>query len=106
MDKVTELMTNLIPFAILLGIGAIVSTLFYYVKKRDLFGGFAGGMVIAIGGALLGIFLDKFFLEYIIIALNFLVYRFNVDIIAGFLGAYAAVYVMNKLNHDKKRDRY
>ncbi|HRX16939.1 MAG: hypothetical protein JXK07_03240 [Spirochaetes bacterium] len=106
MDKLTELMTNLVPFAILLCIGAAVSALFYYVKKRDLFGGFAGGMVIAIAGALLGIFLDKFLLEYIIIVLKFLVYQFNVDIIAGFIGAYGAVYMMNKLNHDKKRDRY
>ncbi len=104
--KLVELFTNLIPFAVILGIGLIVSWIFFYLRKRDIFGGFIGGTVIAILGALLGIYADKFILDYIIKGLQFLVYHFNVNIIAGFIGAYIAVYITNKLNHDKKRDRY
>lgn len=106
MEKVTELMSGLIPFAILLVTSAIVSGIFYFIKRRDLFGGFIGGIVIAICGALLGIFIGEFLLDYIIIALKFLVSEFNINIIAAFLGAYIAVSIMNKLNHNKKRDKY
>lgn len=104
--KLLELLTSLIPSGIIILTGAVVSAIFFYLRKRDLFGGFIGGMIIAILGAVLGIYMDKFLLDYIIIALKFLVYRFNVDIIAAFLGAYIAVYIMNKLNHDKRRDKY
>lgn len=104
--KLIELLTNLIPFAIILGIGIVVSWIFYYIRKRDIFGGFVGGTVIAILGALLGIYTDKFILDYVIKILQYLVYQFNVNIIAGFIGAYIAVYITNKLNHDKKRDRF
>ena len=38
--------------------------------------------------------------------LKFLVYDLQIDIIAGFLGAFCAVYIMNKLNHDKTRKKY
>ncbi|MFW5807630.1 MAG: hypothetical protein ACOCWH_01105 [Spirochaetota bacterium] len=104
--KLLELLTSLIPFAVILFIGLIVSWIFYFIRKRDIFGGFVGGTVIAILGALLGIYADKFILDYVIKALQFLVYHFNVNIIASFIGAYIAVYITNKLNHDKKRDRF
>jgi len=34
------------------------------------------------------------------------VYDTGVNIIAAFIGGYVAVYIMNKLNHNKERKRY
>jgi len=38
--------------------------------------------------------------------LEFLVYETGVNIIAGFISAYIAVYIMNRLGHDKERKPY
>ena len=76
--------------------------------RRDLIGGFVGGMVVAVIGALIGAYLlDHLLQVYVEKLLKFLVYNpTNVDIIAGFLGAWLALYVMNRLNHDKTRKKY
>jgi len=84
-------------------LGAVVSFIFYNLKKRDLFGGYIGGFVIGIIGALIGGFL----LNHITVkVLNFLMNVANVNVIAGFLGAYIALFIMNRLNHDKERKKF
>ncbi|MGL4370926.1 MAG: hypothetical protein ACRCUT_14830 [Spirochaetota bacterium] len=106
-EKVTLFLMKLLAFAIIMGLGALVSWIFYYLKKRDLFGGFVGGMAVGVIGALIGAFiLDAFLLNIMISILKFLVYGAGVDIIAGFIGAYGALYIMNRLNHDKTRKKY
>ena len=108
-DKILEFLWRLLAFAIIIGLGALVSWIFYYIKRRDLFGGFIGGMVVGVVGALVGAFiLDKLLLDITKRVLDFLTGggKLDIDIIAGFLGAYLAVYVMNKLNHDKSRKKY
>lgn len=107
MDVLVSFLMKLLAIAIYIAMGALVSWIFYNLKRRDLFGGFIGGMVIGVIGALIGGFiLDKLLLDITIKILRFLVYDTGVNIIAAFIGGYAAVYVMNMLNHDKERKRY
>lgn len=107
MDVLLSFLMKLLAIAIYIAVGALVSWIFYSLKRRDLFGGFIGGMVIGVIGALIGGFiLDKLLLDITIKILRFLVYDTGVNIIAVFISGYAAVYIMNKLNHDKERKRY
>ena len=92
---------------IYLGIGACVAFIFYNLKKRDLFGGYIGGLVVGVIGALIGgLILDAIFYDIIVIILDFLSRGSGVNIIAEFIGAYTALYVMNRLNHDRSRKKY
>lgn len=93
--------------AIYLALGAVVSFIFYNLKKRDLFAGYIGGLVVGVIGALIGGFmLDKLFYGISVKVLEFLSRGAGVNIIAGFIGAYAALAVMNRLNHNKERKKY
>jgi uncharacterized membrane protein YeaQ/YmgE (transglycosylase-associated protein family) len=38
--------------------------------------------------------------------LEFLSMGIGVNVIAGFIGAYLALYIMNRLNHDRERKKY
>ena len=106
-DKLIMFLWKVLALAIIIGLGALVSWIFYYLKRRDLFGGFIGGMVVGVVGALIGAFIiDKLLLDITVRVLKFLVYDLQIVIIAGFLGAFCAVYIMNKLNHDKTRKKY
>ena len=92
---------------IYLSIGAAVAFIFYNLKKRDLFGGYIGGLVVGVIGALIGgLILDALFYDIIVVILDFLSRGSGVNIIAGFIGAYAALYVMNRLNHNRSRKKY
>lgn len=92
---------------IYLAIGAAVAFIFYNLKKKDLFGGYIGGLVVGVIGALIGgMILDNIFYDIIVIILDFLSRGAGVNIIAGFIGAYAALYVMNRLNHNRSRKKY
>ncbi|HPS57810.1 MAG TPA: hypothetical protein PK514_06855 [Spirochaetota bacterium] len=92
---------------IYLGTGACVAFIFYNLKKRDLFGGYIGGLVVGVIGALIGGYiLDYIFYDMMVLILDFLSRGSGVNIIAGFLGAYGALYVMNRLNHNRSRKKY
>ncbi len=106
-EELLNFMMKLAAIAIYIGLGLIVSWIYYFLKRRDLFGGFIGGLVVGVIGALIGGFiLDKLLLEIAINVLSFLAYDTGVNIIAGFIGAFIAVYIMNRLGHDKERKRY
>jgi uncharacterized membrane protein YeaQ/YmgE (transglycosylase-associated protein family) len=93
--------------AIFLALGAVVSFIFYNFKRRDLFGGFIGGLVVGFIGAIIGGYLlDYLFYNISTVLLEFLSRGIGVNVIAGFIGAYAALYIMNRLNHDKERKKY
>lgn len=91
----------LLKYAILLGIAAVVSWYFYHYKKKDILGGFIGGMVVAILGAIIFdlLFTFKFMKE----VMTFLTTRTYVHIPAALLGAFLALYILNKINHDQER---
>lgn len=92
---------------IVLLIAAAVAAIFYHLKRRELFGGFIGAFVVAFIGALIGGYvLDYLFYDITVKILEFLSKTAGVDIIAGFIGAYIALAIMNKLNKDKERTKY
>lgn len=92
---------------IFLAIGAIISFIFYFIRRRDLFGGYIGGLVIGfIGATIGGYLLDYLFYNITVAIMEFLSRGIGVNVIAGFIGAYIAVAVMNRLNHDKERKKY
>jgi uncharacterized membrane protein YeaQ/YmgE (transglycosylase-associated protein family) len=106
-DELSGFLMNIMAIAIYLGLGAFVSWVYYKIKRRDLFGGYIGGWVVGVIGALIGGFiLDKLFLDISIKILKFLVYDTRVNIIAGLIGGFIAVYIMNRLNHNKERKKY
>jgi uncharacterized membrane protein YeaQ/YmgE (transglycosylase-associated protein family) len=93
--------------AIFLALGALVSFIFYSLQRRDLFGGYIGGLVVGFIGAIIGGYLlDYLFYNISVILLEFLSRGIGVNVIAGFIGAYVALCVMNKLNHNKERKKY
>ncbi len=89
------------------GLGSLVAFIFYNLKKRDLFGGYIGGLVVGVIGALIGgLVLDTLFYDKVVTILEFLSRGAGINLIAGFLGAYAALYIMNRLNHNRERKKY
>jgi uncharacterized membrane protein YeaQ/YmgE (transglycosylase-associated protein family) len=106
-DELFNFFMKILAVAIYLLLGVLVAWIFYFIKKRDLFGGYIGGLIVGVIGALIGGFiLDKLFLDISIKILNFLVYETGVNIIAGLIGGYVAVYIMNRLGHNKERKKY
>lgn len=92
---------------IILVLGASVASIFYHMKRRELFGGYIGGFVVGVIGALIGGFiLDRLFYDISVQILKFLAEGAGFNIIAGFFGAFLALYIMNRLNHDKERKKY
>ncbi len=90
-----------------IGLGAGVAFIFYNLKRRDLFGGYIGGLVVGVIGALIGGFvLDSIFYDKIVSILEYLSRGVGVNLIAGFIGAYVALYIMNRLNHNRERKKY
>jgi uncharacterized membrane protein YeaQ/YmgE (transglycosylase-associated protein family) len=106
-EEVTKFLLFIVGILIILAIGAAMSWIYFALRRRDLFGGFIGGMVVAVIGAIIGNALGTQIVGYVEKVLRFLVYNpAGVDIISGFLGAWFALYVMNRLNHDKTRKKY
>ena len=93
--------------AITIVIGALVAAFFYYIKRRDLFGGFIGAFIVAFIGTLIGCFIiDMLFYDITVKVLEFLTKTIGVNIVAGIIGGYIALFIMNKLNKDKERTKY
>ena len=106
-EEIRSFLLMLKAIAIYLALGALVSFIYYYIKRKDLFGGYIGGLVVGVIGALIGGFvLDYLFYDIAVIVLEFLSRGAGVNVIAGFIGAFIALYIMNKLNHDKEREKF
>lgn len=91
----------ILKYAVLIGIGAGVSWYFYQHKKKELFGRFIGGMVVALLGAI--VFDLIFTMHFMKPVFKLLTESTYVHIPGAFLGAYFAVYILNKINHDQER---
>jgi uncharacterized membrane protein YeaQ/YmgE (transglycosylase-associated protein family) len=106
-NELRDFLLILKAIVIFLALGAAMASVFYNLKRRDLFGGYIGGLVVGFIGALIGGFLlDFLFFDISVQILKFLSQGIGVNVIAGVIGAYAALYIMNKLNHDKVRKKY
>jgi len=98
-----KIITDIIVYILL---GALLSWFFYYYKYKDLIGGFTGGTIVGLLGSVLGVLLLH---RPIMAILDFLkngMYISNVDLFTGILSGYFALYVYNKINHDKPRKDY
>lgn len=91
----------ILKYAVLLIIGAGVSWYFYHFKRKAIFGRFIGGMIIALLGAI--IFDLIFTLQFMKTAMVFLTTETHVHIPAAFLGAFIALFILNRINHDQDR---
>jgi uncharacterized membrane protein YeaQ/YmgE (transglycosylase-associated protein family) len=98
-----DFLQAIVAILIVVALGALVSFIFYTLKRRDLFGGFIGGMVIGVIGALIGGYILN---NITMIIMDFLAKNQYVNVISGFIGAYIAIYIMNRLNHNKERKKY
>ena len=87
-------------------IAAVLSWYFYSWKRRDLLGGFIGGMIVSFFGGILGGFVVSDAVNFIIDFLQRGFYIANVNVIAGLIGGYATIYIFNKINHDRSRRDY
>ncbi len=84
-------------------IGGVLSAFFYYWRKRDLLGGYIGGIIIASLGAILGSFFLIYIIDPVIRFLQNGAYISNVNILSGLIGGYIFLYIFNKINHDRIR---
>lgn len=106
-ESLMKFLKVIVPIFIVLGLGAVTSFYYYSIKRRDLFGGFIGGMVIGVIGALIGGYiLDRLFFDIVRDILEFLALKAGFNVIAGIIGAFIALAVMNRLNHNKERKKY
>lgn len=101
--ELMHILKTLIVIVVYLLIGASVAFLFFNLRRRDLFGGYIGGLAIGLIGAIIGGYLLD---SILLVVTDFLQQRIGVNVIAGFIGSYAAVYVMNRLNHNKERKKF
>ena len=108
-DGISNFLMKLLAIVIYLGIGALISMVFYNIKKKELFGGYIGGWIVGVIGALIGGFIiDKLILnrENSVKIIIFLTEDTGVNIITALLGGYLAVYILNRLGHNKERKKY
>ena len=101
-----EFAKYLIDFFVYIALGALVICFFYYLRRLYLFGGFLGGAVVALIGAILGAFLLQKPLNFVIDALQDGLHISNVNIIAALLGGVVSVMLLSKINNGRKRKEY
>jgi hypothetical protein len=99
--------TTLVDIVFFVGASAIVAWYYYYYLKKDLLGGFWGAVLVSAVGALIVFALLQTFIRDIIMWLMSpkigSTQLSNVNLIAIFIGGFLALYVMNRINHNKER---
>lgn len=87
-------------------LGAALSWYFFYWRKRDLLGGYVGGLIVGLLGAILGGFVLKQIIDPAIEIMQKGFYITNVNVLDSLLGGFLALYIYNKINHDRSRSDY
>ncbi|MBE7413142.1 MAG: hypothetical protein L6Q54_12075 [Leptospiraceae bacterium] len=99
--------TVLVDIIFLIAVSAVVAWYYYFYLKKDLLGKFLGTILVASVGALIVFAILQDALRNIIMWLISpkigSTQLSNVNLIAVFLGAYLALYIMNRINHDRNR---
>ena len=96
-------MDRLIDIIVYVVLGSALSWIFYYYKRKDLLGGFAGGLVVAVLGAVLGVLILSKPAKILIAFLQKGMGISDVDVLTGAIVGYGALYVYNRINHDRTR---
>ncbi|WCL50384.1 hypothetical protein [Leptospira sp. GIMC2001] len=99
--------TTLVDIVFFLGASAVMAWYYYYFLKKDLLGKFWGAMLVAAVGSLIVFALFQTFIRDIIMWLMSpkigSTQLSNVNLIAIFIGGFLALYIMNRINHNKER---
>jgi uncharacterized membrane protein YeaQ/YmgE (transglycosylase-associated protein family) len=101
-----EFAKYIIDFLVYIALGAIISWFFFFLRRLDLLGGFLGGTVVALIGAILGAFLLQKPLSFVIDALQNGLGFSNVNVIAALIGGVVSVLLLSKINNGRKRKEY
>ncbi|MBV6494739.1 MAG: hypothetical protein LDLANPLL_02776 [Turneriella sp.] len=99
-------MQILLDSLVYLALAAALSWLFFYLRRFDLLGGFLGGVLVALIGSILGAFLFSMPLKYAIDKLQNGFGVFNVNIIAAIIGGLSSLWLLTKINNERKRKDY
>lgn len=101
--------TVIVDAVFFLGASAIIAWYYYFYLRKDLLGGFWGALVVACLGALIVLALAQNFIRDVIMWLMSpkigSTQLSHVNLIAVLLGAFYALYIMNRINHNKERKR-
>ncbi|MCZ8238379.1 MAG: hypothetical protein O9346_03780 [Leptospiraceae bacterium] len=99
--------TSIVDIIFFLGANALVAWYYYYYLRKDLLGKFWGAMLVsAIGALIVFALLQNFIREVIMWLMSPKIgstQLSNVNLIAIFLGGFIALYLMNRINHNKER---
>jgi len=99
--------TSIVDIIFFLGAKALVAWYYYYYLKKDLLGKFWGTMLVSSIGALIVFALLQNLIREVIMWLMSpkigSAQLSNVNLIAIFLGGFIALYLMNRINHNKER---
>ncbi|WP_001052859.1 hypothetical protein [Leptospira interrogans] len=99
--------TTILDVLFVVGISGGLSWYYYYYKRKDLLGGFWGALIVALLGSLIILSLLQDFIRSVVLWLvspKFGIYQIsNVNLLAVLLGGLLALYIMNRINHNKER---
>ena len=87
-------------------LAALMSWSFYYIRRKELIGGFLGGLIISLLGAILGVFLLQDIINYLIEQFKNGFGVSNVNLIAGGFGGYISLVILNAINHNRVRKEF
>ncbi|MBE7438635.1 MAG: hypothetical protein HS115_09305 [Spirochaetales bacterium] len=103
---VLRIVLDLLVYA---GIGLFAAWYFYSYKRKDLLGGFWGGMVVGFIGAVIISWFASWNAWFIQLVDWLMKPKFGetllvrVNLIASLAGAFLLLYVFNRINHNKDR---
>jgi uncharacterized membrane protein YeaQ/YmgE (transglycosylase-associated protein family) len=99
--------TVLVDIIFFIAVSAVVAWYYYFYLKKDLLGKFWGAILVASIGALIIFAILQNILRDVIMWLMSpkigSTQLSNVNLIAVFIGAYLALFIMNRINHDRER---
>ena len=90
--------------------GAFASWYYFHRQRRDLLGGFWGGLVIGtVGSVIIAFFAGTWFIDIVTGLMNNKPVPFfegvyvRVNLITALVGSFLFVYILNRINHDRSR---
>ncbi len=107
MEKYFSLLLDIIVYVLA---GALASWFYFHRRRRDLLGGFWGGVVIGtVGSVIVAFFAGTWFISLVTGLMNqkplpyFEGVQIRVNLITAVAGAFLFVYILNRINHDRGR---
>ncbi|MCE9500222.1 MAG: hypothetical protein K8R21_06965 [Leptospira sp.] len=99
--------TILVDIIFFIAVSALVAWYFYFYLRKDLLGKFLGATLVAgIGALIIFALLQEVIRDIIMWLMSPKIgssQLSNVNLIAVFIGGYLALYLMNKINHNRDR---